>query len=237
MEPRPGAIQHRPIAFFKIGDAPRQRRQGQSIGTNKHLPLTKTNGEWRALPGANQQIRMTRENHRQRKSAMHALQRGGGSGFRRMAGLQEVIHQQGKGFGIGFGLKNMAARFQFRAQLRMVFDDAIMDNNNARRAMRMRIARGGRAMRCPARMANAGATSQRACFQNGGKIAKLALCTPAINLAVNQGCDTRTVITAIFQPPQRFQKPGRCCFLTNHSDNAAHQRFPLPLKPRPGLTA
>ena len=104
----------------------------------------------------NQQIRMARENHRDCKGTMHALQRGSSSGFGCCARLQKIIHQQGKGFGIGFGLKGMAARFQFGAQFSVIFDNAVMHNNNARCAMWMRIARGGRAMRGPARMANPG---------------------------------------------------------------------------------
>ena len=237
MKPRAGAVQHRPIAFFEIGNAPCERSQRQRVRSHKHLPLTKADSERRALAGADQQIRMARENHRQRKGAMHPLQRCRCGSFGRMTALQEIIHQKREGFSIGFGLKGVAARFQFGAQLRVVFDDTVMDNNHARRTMWMRIARGWRAMRGPARMTNAGGAGQRACFQGRGQIPELALSTPAINLAVNKGGDAGTVIAAIFQTPQRFQKPRCRRLLPNHADNAAHQRYPFPLKPRPGLTA
>ena len=115
MKPRAGAIQHRPIAFFEIGNAPCERSQRQRVRSHKHLPLTKADSERRALAGANQQIRMARENHGQCKGAMHALQRCRCGSFGCRAALQKIIHQKREGFGISFGLKGVAARFQFGA--------------------------------------------------------------------------------------------------------------------------
>ena len=101
---------------------------------------------------ADDQLGMAGEDHRQRVGAFQPAEGSAGGGNRIHAALEVQVHQLCHGFGIGFGGEFLPFGLQLRAQFRVVLNDAVMHNRHARRAMRMRIAFGGRAMRRPARV-------------------------------------------------------------------------------------
>ena len=71
------------------------------------------------------------------------------------------VDELGDGFGVGFGGEFLAVALQLGAQLGVVFDDAVMDDGDARGAVRVGVAFGGRAMGGPARVADAGGAGER----------------------------------------------------------------------------
>ena len=89
---------------------------------------------------------------------------------------------------------------QLVAQLAEILDDAVMHERDARRRMRMRVDLGRRAMRRPARMADAGVAGERMRMQHLVEIGELAGRAAAFDMAVHQRGDAGGIIAAIFEP-------------------------------------
>ena len=209
-EARALAIDHRPVAIIQIGDALRQRRQRKAVGTDEHLVLAEAHRQRRTVLRADDQFGMAGEDHRQRIGALQPAECRARRGDRIHAALEVEIDKLRHRLGVGLGGELLAFRLKFGAQFGVVLDDAVVHDRYARGAVRMRVALGRRAVRRPARMADAGRAGQRQTIQHGGEIAKLALGSAALDVAVDQRGDAGAVVAAIFQPAQRIQDQ-RCC--------------------------
>ncbi len=97
-----------------------------------------------------------------------------------------------------------------------------MHHGNFVRGVRMRVALFRRAMRRPARMADADRTLQRFFFQLVFKIGQLALGTAARNVTVGKRGDARAVIAPVFKALQPLHKQGSSLFFTDDADYSAH---------------
>ena len=130
-------------------------------------------------------------------------------------------------------LNSWPCRLQFRAQFGVVLDDAVVHERHARGAVRMRVALGRRAMRRPARVADAGACRSaaraparrpdcRACPRRGG-----ARCgrSPAWRC---RRCHSRDIPAAAAHPGCS----GAAGLRADDANNAAHSvSFPSQLPP------
>ena len=98
--------------------------------------------------------------HREAVGARHEAQRRAHAVLERVAG--HGGDQVREHFGIGLRLEHDALRFQPRAQLGRVLDDAVVDDRVAVRgvAVRVRVAIARLAVRRPARVRDAGAAAQ-----------------------------------------------------------------------------
>ena len=206
---RPVRVDHRPVAVLQIGDALGQRRQRQRVGADEHLVLAEAHRQRRAVLRADHQLGMAGEDHRQRIGALQparAPRRPPRPACMPRCRLQ--VDQLRHRLGVGLGGELLPRALQLGAQLGVVLDDAVVHHGDARGAVRMGVALGRRAVRRPARVADAGGAGQRRAVQRRGEVAELALGAAALDLAVDQGGDAGAVIAAIFQPPQRLQDAG-----------------------------
>jgi hypothetical protein len=75
--------------------------------------------------------------------------------------------------------------------------------------MRVRVAFGRFAMRCPARVTNAYAAEKRFLRETLRQVFQLATDAPASQVAYFQSCYSSSIISAIFEPSQRLKNaPG-----------------------------
>ena len=96
--------------------------------------------------------------------------------------------------------------------------------------VRMRVALDRRAVRRPARVADAGVALQRLLQQARLEVAQLALGAAALEVAVLDGGDAGRVIAAILEPTQRVDEVGRDRLLPENADDAAHASRSLSLR-------
>ena len=89
-------------------------------------------------------------------------------------------------FGVGVGLELDAFRRQFLAQFQVVFDNAVVDDDEiaVHADVGMGVVFGGRAVRRPARMPDADLPADRVAFQSGAQIGELAHVAPQGDPAV-----------------------------------------------------
>ena len=192
----------RPVAVVQIGDALRQRCQCEAVGSDEHFVLAEAHRERCAMLRAYDELGMAGEDHGQRIRALQPKERSARRLHRRHAALQVEIDQLGDSFSVGLGVEFLTRRFEFHAQFCVVLDDAVVHDGHARGAMRVRVALGRRAVRRPARVADAGGAVQRRAIQRGGEMAELAFGAAALDVPIHQRGDAGAVIAAVFQTAQ-----------------------------------
>ena len=84
------------------------------------------------------------------------------------------------GFRIGVGLEPVAFGLELGAQFAEILDDAVVDDGNLRRHMRMRVALRWTAVRRPARVSDAGPSGKRLGEQALFEIAQFAFGAAAL---------------------------------------------------------
>jgi hypothetical protein len=111
---------------------------------------------------------------------------------------------------VGVGRELDAGRLQLRAELREVFDDAVVDDRDPAvgGAVRVSITVGGAAVGGPARVADAGRTlgepGDELLLERLFQVGELAGTLRGEQLTVDDG-DAGRVIAAVLQPPQSVQ--------------------------------
>ena len=158
---RLAVLDHRDIAVFQIGNLVGERCQCESVGAKIGFFFRIAHGQRRALARADQQALMILEDHGDGIGPGQARHSGLGGCFRRHALVHIVGDQMGGHFAVGLGFKFVAPRRQLVAQFAEIFDDAVMDDGDPRRGMGMGVGFRRRAMRRPARMADAGMAGER----------------------------------------------------------------------------
>src|SRR5579883_3332096 len=221
------AVEDRPVALFEIGDAARQRRQGEGIGADEHLAIAIADGERAAAPGADEEVVVAGEEKGEAEGAFEAVQRLADRLLRRQPLIEVARHHDGDGLGIGLGLEAVAELAQLAAQLLEILDDAVVDDGDARRRDGMGVGLVRDAMRRPARMADADRALHRLLLEAGDEVVELALGAAALDLAVDQRRDPRRLIAAVFETAQPVDEERRHLALADDSDDAAHQPCPL----------
>ena len=133
------------------------------------------------------------------------------SGFERngLAGsfsvLLHLFDQMRDDFGVGLGNELVALRGQCAFQVKIIFDDAVVNHNDATGAVAVRVSVlfGWAAVRSPAGVADAEGAVKRMLAQNLFKISQLAWRAPQFERLASGMAhgDSRRVITAVFEAP------------------------------------
>ena len=133
----------------------RAGNDGRDIGSDKVLAFTDADDQWIVLLRADELVRLSLAHEDQRVRAFDAVQYL--TDGRNEIAIVDFFEKMGNDFCIRFRLENMALLDEFFLQAQIVLDDAVMDNDKIARAVRMRmcVAVGRTAVRCPARMTNA----------------------------------------------------------------------------------
>src|SRR5581483_7052428 len=107
-----------------------------------------------------------------------------------------------------------------------ILDDAVMDHGDAVVHVRVGIALHRLAVRCPARVAEAGVALQRVVGEPEGQVLELALGAAPLQMPVLDGGDAGRVVAAILEPPQRIDEVLGDRLLSQYADDAAHVSGP-----------
>ena len=125
--------------------------------------------------------------------------------------------------GVGIGSELVAEILQLTAQRLVVLDDAVVHDGQAvARDMRMSIAFGRRAVRCPARVGDAERRLEGIGVECGLEFGDLALAALAAHGAVVQNRESCRIIATVFQPPQALHEDGDDVAIRDGADDAAH---------------
>ena len=218
------AANHRPVAVFQIGDGIGEGRQRDGIGAEEHLALAMADRQRRAIARADDQIGIVGEHDGEREGAFQPLDRGVGGLDRARAVLHRVGDEVGDDFGVGLRGEGIAVALQFLAQFGEILDDAVVDDRDAARKMRMGVGLVRNAVRGPARVADADRAVERAVVQPPLQIDELALRAPAIEPGIRQRRDAGGIIAAIFEALERVHDQGGDRARAHDSNDTAHIR-------------
>ena len=138
-----------------------------------------------------------------------------------------LLDEVGDDFGIGFGDELVALGGEFALEVEVVFDDAVVDDDDAAGAvaMGMGIFFGGAAVGGPAGVADAEGAVEGMLAQNFFEIAQLA----GGAADFEQGCvgaadgDAGGVVAAVFEAAQALNDDGDDLLTADVADDSAHR--------------
>src|SRR5690606_18552368 len=143
------------VALLQIDELVGDLQQGERVGGNKRLFTGLPYYQRAAHARAIKRVGLVLVNDAKRVSAMQ-LAEGGAEGAQQVGLLLIVVGQQvGDHFGIGFGSKDVAEICELFTQGAVVFDDAVMDDGQAFRNMRVGVVLGRFAVGSPAGVGDA----------------------------------------------------------------------------------
>ena len=132
----------------------------------------------------------------------------------------------GDDLGVGFRDELVALLNELALQVELVFDDAVVDDDDAAGAiaMGMGVLFRGPSVRSPACVANAKAALKRMLAQHFLQIAQLARCAPHLKSRAGWTAhgDSRRVVATVLQPPQPFDDDRNYLLLADITDDSAH---------------
>src|SRR3546814_10879783 len=128
-------------SLVEISDLLRQRRKRERVAAEVGFALAVTNDAGRAEARADEQVGMAAKGYGQREGAaklrQHRLHRVGG----RLARFDLFGNEMRHDFGIGLALEAPAAPGERLAQRLEILDDAVVDERDLARRVRVRVAR------------------------------------------------------------------------------------------------
>ena len=133
----PDAGGDHPVAFLEIGDAVGEGRERERVRAEIGLALAVADRERRALPRPDQEIVLALEQVDEGEGAAHALERRMNGLGRRLAARELVLDHEGGDLGIRLGLERVALGGEFLAQRLEILDDAVVDDGEPGRGVRM----------------------------------------------------------------------------------------------------
>ena len=102
---------------------------------------------------------------------------------------------------LGVGLRGhlAAAALERGAQLQVVLDDAVVDDDHLAGAVRVRVLLRGPAVRRPARVADAGRAAERLLAQERRQVVELADAAAHLDAVVGDGGEPRRVVAPVLE--------------------------------------
>ena len=229
-DPVAAQLQVDDVAFFQVDDLVGGAGQRHGVGGDKVLALADTDDQRRTLARGHHAVRLLAAEHGDRVGAVQALDR-------LLDGVEQVavvhlVDQVGDHFGVGLAGEHVAERGQFGAQLVVVFDDAVVDQRDARRffgrrKVRVRIVRQRRAMRRPAGVGDAGEAFHAGTAHLGFEVGHARGAARTLQPAVEVQRDAAGIVAAVLEALEAFEQNRGDVTLRYCSDDAAHRYLVL----------
>ncbi len=224
---RARAAGHDPVAFLEIGDAVGERSERQRVRTEIGLALAVAHSERRPLARADQQVILAFEQVDESERAPHPLEAGIHGLGRGFAGREFVFDHEGGDLGIGLRLEDITFGRKLLAQCAEILDDAVVDDGEAGRGVRMGVGLGRLSMRRPAGMADAGRARQRGGCQPRLEVFQFSFGPAARKLAVFKRGDAGRVVASVFQALQRVDDGAGDRPRSKDANNSTHAKSPI----------
>ena len=139
----------------------------------------------------------------------------------------DLLDEVGDDFGIGFGDEFVALRGEFALEVEVIFDDAVVDDDDAAGAVAMGVGVffGGAAMGGPAGVADAEGAVERMFAKDFFEIAEFAGSAADLEesgIGAADG-DAGRVVAAIFEAAQALNDDGDNLLTADVTDDSAHE--------------
>jgi len=138
-----------------------------------------------------------------------------------------LFDQVGDDLGVGLGDELVALRGELALELEIIFDDAVVDDDDAPGAVAMGVGIffRGAAVRGPAGVPDAEGALDGVLEKNLFEIAQLAGSAPDFERGSGRAAnsDASRIVSAVFEPPQPLNDDGNYFLGTNIANNSAHK--------------
>ena len=219
--------QHRDVAVVEVDDRAGVRQHGRGVRSDEELVLTDAEQYRRTLTGHDDLPRLLSGDGGEPVRADDVPQ-GGGDPFLK-GGPGCLFDQVGERLRIGLGAEAVAGPLERRAQGVGVLNDAVVDDGDAVPAVHVRVgvARGGRAVRCPAGVGDAARAGERLAGERVPQPLHPAGELPDRDPSAILDGDAGGVVAAILEPAEALQQDRRRLARTDVPHDAAHRSSQL----------
>ena len=211
------------IAVLEVDHPSRHRQDGGDIGRSEILAFAQSKQERRTAPRHDHRLGIARRNHRKGKGTLQLADGAHAGVEKRLRGLAVLGDEMGHDLGIRIRDEFIARALEPLADRFVVLDDAVVHHRQIAGEMRVCIALGGRAVRCPARVRDArlaadvlGARLRRELGDASGR-------THALQAGAVHHRDARRVVAAILEAPQSLDQDRNDVAPRGGADDAAHR--------------
>ncbi len=172
------------LAIFEENHLLGVRQHGRNVGGDEVFALPLADHQGRPLFGGDQFIRFLVTEDCHGIGAAHFAKRQAHGGFKIAAHLVVFLNQVGDDLRIGIGAKSVALFAQAAFQIEVILDDAVVDDHETARVVRMGINFRRSSMGRPTGVADTGLADQRLCLEIVFQVDQLAFSTADIDFAL-----------------------------------------------------
>ena len=131
---------------------------------------------------------------------------------------------------VGLGDEHVALALQLVLQIEVVLDDAVVNDDDAARAVPMRVGvlLSRPAVRCPARVPDAVGAGERMGVNHRFQVRELAGAAAQVDGAVVHDGHARRVVASVLELPEAVDENRDDVFRADVTDNATHNSAPRP---------
>ena len=216
--------EHGEVAVVERNDVAGVRQDGRDIAGEEGLLFAQADDDRAAaVLGGHQQIGLVLADRRQRVGSRQFPTRFP-HGTQQVEPLfHTLIDQVGDQLGIGIGADCGAPGFESRAKVAIVFDDAVVDDDDRSSPVGMGVDFGGLAVGRPAGVADSEMPVERSVAEDGFEIDELALRSTDLEAVALDDRHAGRVIAAIFEAAQAVHENiDSSMFATHVSDDSTH---------------
>jgi hypothetical protein len=220
----------RDVAFVQENELTRHGQQRRDVRGHEVLVVADADHDRAARAREHDRLGRILREHGERVRTFE-LRDGGTHRAEQVAELLLVIvNAMRDHLGIGLRRELVAELGELVAQLLVILDDAVVHDRDAvARDVRMGVALGRYAVRCPARVRDAQMTVDRRFVQRVLEHPDLAHGAQATHLAAAiQDGDAGRVVAAVFQAAQALDQDGNDVSISDRADDSAHEWTPGP---------
>src|SRR5262245_43938135 len=205
----------------------RVRQQRRNVRGYELFAVAQSDDDRRAEPRGHDLFRLVLRYRDQRVDPPQFGQRATEGRFKPAQWIltQMFLDQVSDDLGVGLGLKGMILALQLAFEFEVIFDDAIVDDDDPPQAIavRVRVLFGRSSVLGPAAVPQGRLAFQRLVLYRLHQAVQLAGAPANLDLAVVDDGDARRVVAAIFQPPQPLDDDRDGLLIADVSDDSAHK--------------
>ena len=221
------AGQHHHLAVVEVDHRAGVLEQRRGVRRDEPLVLAHAHQQRRALARRDQHVRLVGRDEREPVGALDVAQRERHR-LLEVAAI-ELADEMRQHLGVGLGAEGMAALDERLPDRGGVLDDAVVDDRDLAGlvGVRMRVGRGGRAVRGPAGMPDAEGTARQIAVELLLERGQLAGGLVDLEAVAVDDRDAGGVVAAVLEAPEPVDEQVRRWAGTDVSDNAAHSAWIL----------
>ena len=215
--------QLRNLAVLQEEHAARVLEERRDVGRHEVLAVAEADDDWRRALRGDHPVRLGLGQHDDRVRALERLHGAAGRVGKAEARLHLLIDQVRDHLCVGLREHPSAAALERGAQLEIVLDDAVVDEDHLACPVRMGVLLRRTSMRRPPRVADAGRARERLLAERAGEVVELSDAAADLDVVVGECRQACRVVAAVLELTKTRDQDRARLARAHVTDDAAHR--------------